>query len=395
MIHLTEAPTGFVAHATLANRTNPDDGTLLLHLSMTDRRIGEIALTLLQALGKSLQVTGGNTVRTAEHTQYAPLWAVAHRLTEVLVLDAQRLTAAMVRHLRTLLGNDVRLVGYANPAPRPEYRRAITAEGVTTTTITWEDLLVAHPPTRPTGTTPRADGYSLDHLPLVDFLVFRDTARRLNTPATFAAIDTDYRTAYTAAATVNPDVHAVIAHLDQSTAATSSTAPILVAIRATQAALFRRGWLLQAHPDPAPRHPRMHPPPQPKPRRLERLRAYIRPERAATTTLYLLGTPAKALNSTTIGEARAALDTRTHTGRPVPDVARPLLTAQLLRREHEGAHDHDSYLNLPGQRRHLEILIDARRDLALPIDGRNLRDDHVTHSSRVLDRLGLNVRTLA
>jgi hypothetical protein len=97
----------------------------------------------------------------------------------------------------------------------------------------------------------------------------------------------------------------------------------------------------------------------------------------------------------TYGQVADALDRRSIVERPIPPLARPLLAAQLGRRTAEGATQGDSYLNLRGARRHLEILIDARRDLGLPIDGRNLRDDGTSNATRLLHRLGLEVRSLS
>lgn len=241
------------------------------------------------------------------------------------------------------------------------------------------------------------DGYTFANLPTVDFLVFRHTARQINTPSVFAGIDRDYVNAYRAATDVEPNIDAVLAHLDTITWPAHTTAPILVAIKATQAALFRRGWILRARSDAligtltSVRHPR------PLEQNWTALRAYIRPERSAAVTLYLLGVPAPDLPTLTVADVAHALDVGTLNGRAIPTAARPLLTAELLRRTSEGHAQTDPYLTLPpvNPRRHMEFIIDARRDLDLPIDGRGIRTANATQQTRLLYTLGLDLKELA
>jgi hypothetical protein len=396
MIHLTEAPNGTIPHRDLADRFDLDWGTLALHLKLEDRRIGPIALTLLETMGKTLQVTGGNAVRTVEHVAHAPIWARAHNLTTVAVLDAQNLTVAMVRHLNTLLP-DVTLVGVCDHGTYDTAHRVLQWGGGTVHPLPWDQFDQDHPH-RPAPTLPPpTDGYTMADLPHVDFLMFRHTARQLNDADRFTAIDEHYRDAYTAAHTVEPTIDAVIAHLDTITWPAHTTAPVVVAVRATQAALFKRGWLLRVRTDQlignlsSVRHPR------PTDRDWKALRAYIRPERSAATALYLLGMSARDIPTLTIGDVEAALEAGTLQGRAIPDLARSLLMAEALRRRAEGHDTADPYLTLPAvnDRRHLEFIIDARRDLDMPIDARQIRNHTYGQSARTLNSLGLEIRSLA
>lgn len=395
-IHITEAPAGAIPHIELAGRCDLDDGSVLIHLSPTDTTPGGIALTLVQAMGKDLRITGGNTVRTDEHRRYAPLWAQAHGITDLVVLDVQQLKPRTLQTLFGLLPPEVTVTLVCEPGHQEETHWRLKTAGIDAEPLDW-DTWTDGLPSRASASTVNGeqhDGYALDHLPLVDFLVFRYYCRELNTPQRFAAIDADYVRVYHAATSVAANETAVIDHLDRATSQAATTAPIMVAIRATQCAFFDRGVWLQVHVDRLLGVLSCNRSPHATDDDWRALRAYIRPERSATAALYLLGTAADALTTTSLRDVEQALTSGVVSNRPIPALARPLLAAQLARRQHEGAGPGDSYLGLSGERRHLEILIDARRDLGLPIDGRNLRDDHTNNTTRVLNRLGLAVRSI-
>lgn len=399
-ILITEAPVGTIPHRALAGCMHPDRQTLLVQFSPHEKRPGGVALDLLQAMGKDFRVVGANSVRNDEHRLFAPMWARAHEITTVAVLDAQQTQPRVVRWLTDLLPATTTTVLVCEPGHAAAATHRFRGAGIDATPLDWGTVLDEHEEMPRPGTTDGDregdgdEGYSLDHLPKCDFLTFRYACRELNTAERFQEIDTDYVRVYRAAQALTPDEPSVIAHLDEMTATATSTAAMLVAIRATQSALFARGHLLRAHPDRLLGVLSCTRPPRPTDDDWRALRAYIRPERGATATLYLLGVAANALNAITVGEVRKALGSGRIAGRVIPELAKPLLTAQLARREHEQAAAADSYLNLNGDRRHLEILIDARRDLGLPIDGRNLRNDDTSNTTRVLHRLGLKIRSL-
>lgn len=391
---IAEAPLGTIPHRELANRFDIDRGSLLLHLAVNEISPGAIALTLLQAMGKDLRVTGGHSVRTDEHRTYAPIWAGAHNLTVVALLDAQQLRPAAIQRARGMLPHDTTLTLVCEPGQRERTRRRLQRYNLVSEPVEWADWLSAHP-TVPQEERSTTDHYGLDHLPLADFLTFRHACRALNGSERFTAIDADYRRTYNAATAVPATTGAVIDHLADVTTDATSTAPMLVALRATQAAFFARGHLLHAHTDRILGVLSCNRAPQPADHDWRALRAYTRPERSAVAALYLLGVQANALLTVTVARIADALDRNSIDKRAIPPLARPLLATQLARRIAEGATSDDVYLNLRGARRHLEILIDARRDLGLPIDGRNLRDDDTSNATRLLHRLGLELRSLS
>ncbi|RBY92676.1 hypothetical protein [Blastococcus sp. TF02A-30] len=395
-IGIVEAPTGTIPSRHLSGRFGPETGALLLHLAPRETQPGAVALALLQAMGKDVRVAGGNTTRTSEHRTYAPVWVKAHGIESVALLDAQQARTRTIATLLGLLPEGTDLVLVCEPGHLGATRHRLESTGLPTRPLDWTAWLASQERATTAGdiSTVSEDAYDLSHLPVADFLLFRYRSRELNTRERFEAIDADYVRTYQGALTVRPEPEAVIAYLDSETANAVTTASMMVALRATQSAFFSRGHLLHAHPDRLLGVLSCNRGLHPTDKDWRALGAYIRPERSATTALYLLGIGAQPLPSVTVEAIDRALDRGVLVGRPIPSLARPLLAAQLLRRIAEGARPGDSYLNLRGERRHLEVLIDARRDLGLPIDGRNLRSDHSTNSTRVLHRLGLDVRSL-
>ena len=201
-------------------------------------------------------------------------------------------------------------------------RAAIHAAGITTTRLPWDDLLARLPLVPDPVPLPEPD-YTMDHLPAVDFLLFRHQARTLNTPERFAAIDADYRTAYQAALDVEPDLDTVVAMIADVTRHATVTAPIMVALRATQAALFTRGWLLGAHQDKAIGVLCSVRSPNPTDAHWRALHGYVRTPRAAGVALYLLNVPLDDLNTITVGDIETFLDEGHMNGRPHPDLGPP------------------------------------------------------------------------
>lgn len=248
------------------------------------------------------------------------------------------------------------------------------------------------------------------HLPTCDFLLFRHTARVQNTSATFAAIDADYRNAYKQAldlvdhtggsksgATEESNelsLDTVVAHLAHVTRDATSTAPLMVALRATQSALLTRGWLLGAHQDKAIGTMCAIRSPNPTEAHWRSLHGYVRTARCAGVALYLLDVPPDDLNNITVGEVKAFLASGHIGTQPIPDLAKPLLRAHLNLRYDQDALPSDPYLNQKGPRRHLEDLIDARRHLGIPIDARFLRGGTLKHTERPIWRFGLELRSL-
>ncbi|QWZ07713.1 hypothetical protein KRR39_20330 [Nocardioides panacis] len=270
---------------------------------------------------------------------------------------------------------------------------ALSRYGLHVAALPWNEFCTTHSllPKAKSNDEPR---YGMDHLPQVDFLIFRDRCHRQNDPERFKAIDDDYRHTFDTAMSVSPNEEAVLDMLGHRARNATTTAEILVAVRATQRALFSRGHLMQAHPDRMLGTLTAIQPPRPTEHHWHSLRAYIRPERAAVVALYLLGLPTDTIRAVTINDITQVLATGQVCGHPIPNLARPYLDAQLERRRQESAKPSDLFLDLPGVRQHQEILTDARRDLGLPIDGKNLSNDHKTHYDRALYRLGIQIRDL-
>lgn len=392
-ITVIEAPDDTALPVALAGRFNPESGSALILFSATDTTETAIVTAVLTSLGKNLTIRGTNAVRSEEKSRYVRLWVQAHELHTIVVGNAQAVPRSTIAQLVSLASTVRNLYLVTEPTAAHATTTALARDGHVASSGTWKDMEQRFPAATPR--SPEATpGYTMDHLPQSDFTLFRAACKTHNTPGRFARIDQDYTRSYWAATDVEPGLKEVIAHLDRVTAAATTTAPMLVAVRATQQALFDRGHLLQAHPELLLGTLSSIRPPQPTSSDWLALRAYTRPERAATAALYLLSVPTQELQAVTVTEVDQGLTTGRLREAPINDLARPLLRAQLLRRRAEGAADSQSYLNLRGNRRHLEILIDARRDCGLPIDGRNLRDDDTAHTHRPLYRLGLKIGAL-
>ena len=350
-----------------------------------------VSIPFFHCLGKNLTTVGSYTGQTSEFRAQIQHWFAAYDARHLVVFNGEVLFPATMQAIFEYAAPVEEVTFVAEPGGYERTRSAVHAAGIDTTPLAWSDLL-DRLPVAPEPSPQPEPTYTMEHLPTVDFLLFRHQARTLNEPDRWAAIDADYRTAYQAA--LEADLDAVVAMLADVTRDTTVTAPIMVALRATQAALLTRGWLLNAHQDKALGTLCSVRSPNPTDAHWQALHGYVRTARVAGVALYLLDTPPDDLNGVTVGEVEAFVRDGNVRGRPLPDLARPLLKAHLSARRAEGATDTDPYLNQKGVRRHLEDLIDARRHLGIPIDARFLRGGSLKHSERPIWRFGLELRDL-
>jgi hypothetical protein len=389
---ITEPPTSVIPPEALAGRFAPTHHAVLFNLADYESKSpGGLAIRVLRQIGKRTDLIGTRSIREQEHRIYLPLWVQSHRIRTAVLADAQRLRPWVVRTALELMPALDQMLLVTEPGHHDSVLAALRSYGLDPERLDWDDFTTAHPrlPTPVAGSAT----YGMEHLPNVDFLLFRDRCRADNTPDRFTAIDTDYRHAFHLASTVAPDERSVLNLLTEHVRDAVTTAQILVAVRATQRALFARGHLMQVHPDRLLGTLTAIQPPRPLDRHWHALRAYIRPERSAVIALFLLGVPTGDIATLPIRAVTRALQTDDLDGQPVPDLAKPFLHAQLLRREREEAPPDDPFLMLRG-RRHQEFLADARRDLDIPLDSRLITNDHKNHFNRALYRIGIQVRPL-
>lgn len=391
-LFLTEPPADVFPAEALAGRFAPTEVAVLLDLANYEQKSpGGLAIRILRQIGKRTDLIGTRSIREQEHRIYLPIWVEAHHIRTAVLADSQRLRPWAVRTALQLMPTLDQMVLVVEPGHSASTLARLRSYALDPVRLDWTAFTATHP--RLPAPAPAPETYGMEHLPHVDFLLFRYRCRTDNTPERFAAIDTDYRDAFHLASRVTPNERSVLDMLTDRVRKADTTAQILVAIRATQRALFARGHLMQVHPDRLLGTLAAIQPPRPTERHWHALRAYIRPERAAVIALFLLGVPTGDIATLRCHDITQALRTGNLDGHPVPDLAAAFLHAQLLRREREEATPKDSFLVLPG-RRHQEFLADGRRDLDLPLDGRSISNDHKTHFNRALYRIGIQVRPL-
>ena len=180
--------------------------------------------------------------------------------------------------------------------------------------------------------------------------------------------------------------------LHEQTAAAGSSAQIVAAVRAAQAALFRRNLLLRVYQDRLLDALRDEQPLHVTAQHWNALNAHVRPEPAATCALYLLEVPASELSVIRQDEITVALANGALRGVPVPELARPYLLAQLLHRSRTATLPTEPYLgSSPAALRvHLR---NGRDALGLPITtGKIIRG--IPRQERLLKHLGLQLKEI-
>jgi hypothetical protein len=384
--------------ALLHGRFSAETGTFALLIGPAEKARAKrtrktVSIPFFHCLGKNLGTVGSYTGQTSEFRSQIQHWFAAYDARDLVVFNGEVLYPATMEAVFEYAATVGAVTFVCEPGGYERTRAAVHAAGVSTTRLPWDDLL-ARLPIVPAPVPDPEPAYGMDHLPTDDFLLFRHHARTLNTTERFEAIDADYRTAYQSALTVTPDLDEVVAMLAEVTRSATITAPIMVALRATQAALLTRGWLLNAHQDKAIGTLCSVRSPNPTDAHWRALHGYVRTPRVAGIALYLLDVPPEDLNTVTIGNVQNFLAVGHVNGRPIPSLARPLLKAHLSSRRSNNATDDEAYLDQLGPRRHLEDLIDARRHLGIPIDARFLRGGSLTHTQRPIWRFGLELRDL-
>lgn len=396
-VHVSEPPAPNPP-ALLRGRFSAEHGTFALLIGAAEKVRGKrtrktVSIPFFHCLGKNLGTVGSYTGQTSEFRAQIQHWFAAYDARHLVVFNGEVLFPATMEAVFEYAATVETVTFVCEPGGYERTRTAVQAAGIATTRLPWEDLLDRLPVVPDPEPLPEP-AYGMEHLPNVEFLMFRHHARTLNTPERFAAIDADYRNAYQAALTVEPDLDTIVAMLAEVTRHATVTAPIMVALRATQVAMLTRGWLLTAHQDKAIGTLCSVRSPNPTDAHWRALHGYVRTQRVAGVALYLLDVPPDDLNTVIVGEVEGFLRDGHLRGRPIPDLARPLLKAHLSFRRAENAGDADAYLNQKGPRRHLEDLIDARRHLGIPIDARFLRGGSLTHTQRPIWRFGLELRDL-
>ncbi len=363
---VTEAPEGTRPHA-LVRHADPDLRTAFLVARPDDGRPSGPAQDILRALGVRDNVVAAKGT-SSEHSKLAVVWLAAHRTRTVVVSSPQPLKDDALREyaeLSSAAGSDLLLVCDAGHARNTTNRlRCWGAEQTT-----WDTAAGTLPPARAhaaVAATP--DPVEWDRqvtLPRADFTLFRDACRRLLPPDRFGPVDTLYK--QTAHRVLTDPRAPMQQHVFEELTAEFDRSPTLdhciTVLRATQAALFRRGWLLGA--DLGKVIARLTSENRTMPltdAQWRSLRAYRSPARSAACALAASGygnTESLRLTLVDTAEDSPAMNA-------VNALALPYLRAQRLSRYGEGAQEHEGYFDL-GKTALSNALKDARRTLGLPL----------------------------
>lgn len=289
------SPASGVAPTLLAGRFDPMRGAcaLLVGPAETQSKLTRksVAFPVFRALGKNSSLVGSYTNSTNEYRSYIPTWFAAYETKDLVVFNGKVMSHGTLAGLFEYAAPVERVTFVAEPGDVDRTRQALTVAGYDPTPLDW-DALLARLPVLSSGAPDAKPPYDMSHLPVCDFLLFRNRARLLNTPERFAAIDHDYRTAYQAALTVKSDLYAVIDAMADLCRDATTTAQMLVVLRGTQQALLTRGWHLAARADKTLGTLSAIKPPAPTDAAWAALHGYTVTRRPATAALYLVDVPA-------------------------------------------------------------------------------------------------------
>jgi hypothetical protein len=370
--------------------TDRTRGRLVVHVRPADRTSADHASTLLEGLGKRLDLLHRRTLSVQHRRELTKVWLRAYCIDTVVLCSPQMLNRRNLNWLLDLLSPAQRVVFACDHGASGPLRRLLPDAH----RDTWESIAAAltGETSSPANLDAHHPSYRFEDLPDTDFLTFRADCRHDLGRQTFAELDRLYLPAFRAAQRVPAEEQAVLEHFQRHGGELATAGQLLVLIRATQAAFFRRGYLLRVHRDrllgtlATLRTTTAH---------LEHFRvvhASVLTVPAAVCALHLMDMSIAAMLRLTISDAaRQAGRRRQHAG-GTDHPGGVFLRAQLLWRQGRGATDDDLLLPI-GAPQASKILAEARRDLDLPIDAGNART--ASHrDTRRYTRLGMKLEQL-
>jgi hypothetical protein len=390
VVLVTELPPG-ESPASLAPTHEP--ALRIVHaLARPDmRKVASLAYDVLAGMDKSVGVRGGSRKDGLDvSTRVAP-WLMAYGTEWVVLFSAQEVPAILLAGgiLDPVSAAGARLLLVADSGQRSIVMNRVAgydAETIDYRTWANENGVVLGPITAPEA-EPASGGSGWDSIevPHADWPWFRARCRDQLGPDQFAAVDALYlkalRTIYDQAPdypakTQLParlDVTPIVALCGSLLENRYTRAECTVVLRGTQAALFRRGYLLRAQVDalldllvngdrPVPLTDRQW----------RALRGYQQQWRSAAIALAASGFGISDTLSLTVGDvqrARAATATELLPGKNLDPRGWPLVLAQMFERLGEGAADGE-VLFTSAHSMIARALRDTRADLGLRLGGR-------------------------
>lgn len=386
----------------LGRANNPDAGLVVAPVAPDLRRRFELGWAVLEALGKTHNVSGAGR-HDEKNWELLHAWLAAHDITDVVMLDAQWLSRDLLDDLAGLVatcGVNVWLVAHHPASDR------------------YIDDLARWPHRTDNGTAlvdvlktkARLDADPLDtttfpQIPTDNWPTFRHAARQALTADEFAIVDRVFVDAYEHSRDLftEPDVDEkkVISHLRDLTGRCQWAAEMLTCIRGVQVAAHRGGWLVQADlgrmldtatemADTAAHSPATW----------RRLRAYREPYRGTACAL-----AAAQLTVGTMAELRCS-DIDPDSGHvhvdgleaTVPEHGRVFVKAQLAHRANCGAEPDDLLFSDDDRSVSIRSLADALKspavEVGVPVNGAATIRADAADQTRWKARWGVSVQEL-
>ncbi len=387
-VAVTEAPEG--VPATAMGRFATDDlHTVTYSPGPVRRREAGVAMDLLEALGKSRNVTGKSRHATTE-SELATLWLNAHGTRVLIATACQHAPAPDLLALTEMCAATPTAVVFAvDHGYGPDLLEALRP--VAPQQVPWPDLPEASGDD--TDSEPPSGGVTVAPLPPVEYWTFYATAKRLLTDDRFAHVHDLYCDAHARVTGWLYDVQAAgrDVTVDRALAVFrtlaeehTDTDEITVVTRAAQAAFHNAGWVATVDDRELRAATVRHIGTPNQPGILRRLRAYREPARAATVALYLSGATPAAIQAVTVDDLaqwahQPDLPVATVA---VPSEASPYLRGALLARAHDGADPSDPAF--PGSERRVGLNIkQAATDLGLSIGNSRLSATSTVNQKRL------------
>ena len=290
----------------LGQASDPDKGVVVASVAPNLRRRFELGWALLEALGKSQDVSGHGR-HDELNWEVLHAWLLAHRTAHLVLLDAQWLPLALIADLAGLVascGVNVWLVAH-HPVEQP-YLDALDK---------WPHksekgggLVEVLKSSMGNHLTSKVVKAPFPDVPTDNWPTFRFACAQALSPGDFEVVDVAFHRAFAEAlpffSRAEMNEAAMVVHLRETLNQCVSVAEMITTVRAVQVAAHRSGWLLQA--DPVRILNTAHAMSRSAinaPETWERLRAYRLPYRGAAVAMAAVGMNIEAMERLSCGGA--------------------------------------------------------------------------------------------
>jgi hypothetical protein len=379
-----------VAHQVVALPTTSFiSGALWVEVRPNLRRLHTVAGDILAALGKRRDLSGKGR-NQHEDVTHAVAWMRAHDVTDLVLVDAQRLHPLILRGAITLAADaDVDLWLLHRPPRNDAFMRVLARRGANEQPY---DAVPAY--TTDTPAEPMCTASALPAVPHTEFITFRAACRQTLTPSDLERVETRFlntaRHCHTRLAADGADRAAVAALVYEILNPAPADAELITDLRGAQVAAWHHDLYVRIdlprllNSEERPRIPAHEAD--------ARLVAYRQPYRAIAVVLTRHGAGLEDIANIRLCDAADGhLDCAGRTITLGPHTARAVRAQQHLR-EQAGAGPNDPLL--PHTTKTLaKALTDAAEDLGLRVHGRRAERTR-DHTQGALRALGIDIASM-